>query len=136
MDHYTRLMDALASYTPSCSTLLRYLRSVRKSHGDDFCVDSEREWSRNYNVDEFWGTYASEVPRDEDGCILFEEAFEWTTRYMDDFYAEGEIVSFVRTMQRTEAIKEELMMAMWHPRRIERLLEIGGEAALDNFAGV
>jgi hypothetical protein len=27
-------------------------------------------------------------------------------------------------------------MNVWHPRRIERLLEVGGESALDNFAGV
>lgn len=32
-------------------------------------------------------------------------------------------------------IKEELMMVAWHPRRIERILELGGWEALDNFAG-
>ena len=32
-------------------------------------------------------------------------------------------------------IKEELMMVAWHPKRIERILELGGWDALDNFAG-
>ena len=112
------------------------LRFERNFHGDDFCTNVFREDMRRYYEDEFWGTYPSEVPRDEDGCILVEEALEWMTRYMDDFYVEGELAPFVRTIQRTETIKEELMAAMWHPRRLERLLEIGGEEALDNFAGV
>jgi hypothetical protein len=34
------------------------------------------------------------------------------TRYMDDFYVEGELAPFVRTMRRTEAIKEELLDAV------------------------
>ena len=136
MEQYTQLMDALASYTPTPTDLLSYLRSQRTFHGDEFCVDDQREWSRNYYVDEFWGEHASEVPRDEDGVVLVKDAFEWTTKYIDDFYVEGELVPFVRTMQRMESIKEELMMNVWHPRRIERLIEIGGEEALDNFAGV
>jgi hypothetical protein len=109
MDHYTRLHDALASYRPSTPDLLSYLLCQRKSHGDTVCLDTTREWSRAYHVGEFWGTFHSEVPRDDDGCILVEPAFEWTTGYMDDFYAEGELMSFVRTMQRTEAFKHELL---------------------------
>ena len=109
MDQYNSLMDALASYTPSPPDLLHYLRSQRSFHGDDFCLDSTREWSHTYHVDEFWGTYASEVPRDDAGCILVEKALEWTARCIDDFYVEGELMSFVRTMQRTEAFKHELL---------------------------
>lgn len=41
-----------------------------------------------------------------------------------------------RAIQNCRTIKEELMMNVWHPRRIERLLDIGGEKLLDNFAGV
>jgi hypothetical protein len=32
--------------------------------------------------------------------------------------------------------KEELMMAVWHPRRVERILETYGWEALDNLLGV
>ncbi len=45
-------------------------------------------------------------------------------------------------VRRREAIracrrmKEELYMNVYHPRRIERLLEVGGWEALDNFAGL
>ena len=136
MDTYTRLMDAIASYRPTSTDLLRYLRSQRKYHGDSFCLDESHEWSRNYQEDEFWGTYASEVPRDENGVVLVDKAFQWTTRYIDDFYAEGELVPFVRTMGRMEALKEELMMVAWHPKRVEQFLNKWGEDAFDNFVGV
>jgi hypothetical protein len=106
MDQYTQLHDALASYRPSPTDLLRYLRFERDYHGDDFCLD---DGHRSYHEDEFWGTFPSEVPRDDDGCILVEQAFKWATQYMDDFYVEGELAPFVRTMRRTEAFKTELM---------------------------
>jgi hypothetical protein len=109
MDQYNQLMDALASYRPSPPDLLRYLRFEREFHGDDFCTNLFREDMRRYYEDEFWGSYEREVPRDEDGCILVEQAFEWMTRYMDDFYVEGELTPFVRTMRRTEAFKHELL---------------------------
>jgi hypothetical protein len=109
MDQYTQLHDALASYRPSPPDLLRYLRFEREFHGDDFCTNLFREDMRRYYEDEFWGSYEREVPRDEDGCILVEQAFEWMTRYMDDFYVEGELTPFVRTMRRTEAFKHELL---------------------------
>ena len=112
MEQYNRFMDALASYTPAPIDLLRYLRSQRHFHGDDFCTNLFREDMRRYYEDEFWGTYHSEVPRDEDDCILVEKAFKWTTRYMNDFYVEGELAPFVRTMRRTEAMKEELLAAV------------------------
>lgn len=136
MDHYSSLMKAIEAYTPSPVDLLQYLRFERYFHGDDFLTDEHRENMREYWEDEFWGTYEKEVPRDEDDFILLEEALEWTKCEMDDFYSQGELAPFVRTMQRTEALKEELMAATWHPRRMERLLEIGGEEALDNFAGL
>jgi hypothetical protein len=31
-----------------------------------------------------------------------------------------------RTQRRTEAIKEDLMAEMWHPRRVEKMLALGG----------
>lgn len=111
MDTYRKLMKAVNAYIPSPVDLLSYLRFERHLHGDSFCTDEHREDLRQYFEDEFWGTYPSEVPRDEDDYILVEEAFEWTTRYMDDFYAEGQLAPFVRTMRRTEVIKEELLAA-------------------------
>ena len=136
MEQYNRLWDAIASYTPAPTDLLHYLRFERHLHGDDFCTDWIREDLRQYFEDEFWGTFHSEVPRDDDDCILVEEALKWTKGQIDNFYAEGQLAAFARTMQRTEALKEELMASVWHPRRIKRLLEIGGEEALDNFAGL
>jgi hypothetical protein len=135
MDNYNSLSDAIASYAPAPTDLLRYLRSQRKYNSDEFCTDEQHEYARQYFVDEFWGNYHSEVPRDEDGVILVEKAFEWTKQRLDDFYAESELAPFVRTMARTEIFKEELMMVVWHPKRIERLLELG-EDVLDNFAGL
>ena len=136
MEQYTTLFDMIGSLRPTNTDLLQYLRSQRKYHGDDFCSDERREWTRNYLEDEFWGTYHSEVPRDEEGVVLVDEALEWTKMHLEDFYAEGELAPFVRTMMRTEALKEELMMAAWHPRRIGRILDLGGHEALDNFAGI
>ena len=41
-----------------------------------------------------------------------------------------------RAIQNCLAIKEELMMAAWHPRRVGRILETYGWDALDNLLGV
>lgn len=41
-----------------------------------------------------------------------------------------------RVIQNCLAIKEELMMAAWHPRRVGRILETYGWEALDNLLGV
>jgi hypothetical protein len=136
MEQQTTLFDRIGSLRPTNTDLLRYLRSTRKFLGDKFCSDEAREWTCRYAEDEFWGSFDSEVPRDEDGYILEDVALEWTKSHLEDFYAEGELAPFVRTMMRTEALKEELMMAAWHPRRIGRILELGGHEALDNFAGI
>ncbi len=135
MEQYTTLFNKIRSHRPTNTDLLGYLRCQRKYFGDDHCSDERREWTRNYHEDAFWGTFASEVPRDEEGIVLVDEAFEWTKGNLEDFYAQGELAPFARTVKRTETLKEELMMAAWHPRRIERLLELGDWEALDNFAG-
>lgn len=74
----------------------------------------------------------------------------------DDLYVRRNAHECIRTMQRTaqiksellavyprmqsilrcHTIKEELYQIVYHPRRIERLLEIGGWEALENFAGL
>lgn len=40
-----------------------------------------------------------------------------------------------RTIHNCKAIKEELMAAVWHPRRVERILETHGWAAYENLLG-
>lgn len=45
-------------------------------------------------------------------------------------------VERMRTILRCHAIKEQLYMNVYHPRRIEKLLEQGGWEALENFAGL
>ncbi len=74
----------------------------------------------------------------------------------DDRYIWNQMPEFRRTMKRTKQIrdellvayprmqsilachriKEELYMNVYHPRRIEKLLEVGGWEALENFAGL
>jgi hypothetical protein len=41
-----------------------------------------------------------------------------------------------RTIQNCQIIKEELMMNVWHPRRVEYILETYGWEVLDNLLGV
>lgn len=44
-----------------------------------------------------------------------------------------EIASRERSQQRCRNIKEALMMEMWHPRRVEKLIEMGGFELLESF---
>jgi hypothetical protein len=39
----------------------------------------------------------------------------------------------LRAVQNCLLIKEELMMNVWHPRRVERILDMGGCELLDNL---
>jgi hypothetical protein len=99
-----------------------------------------------YHVYQLYATYDQEpyidfsedhYLRDEHGSVLATpEAREYARTRLDEEYTSLIRGEFVRTRSRLDLFKEELMMNVWHPRRIERLLEIGGEAALDNFAGV
>lgn len=44
-----------------------------------------------------------------------------------------EALSMERSQQRCREIKEALMMEMWHPRRVEKLIEMGGFEMLESF---
>ena len=44
-----------------------------------------------------------------------------------------EAISMERSQQRCREIKESLMMEMWHPRRVEKLIEMGGFELLESF---
>jgi hypothetical protein len=48
----------------------------------------------------------------------------------------AECERFVGAIHKTKSIKEELMMKVWHPARVEKFLDTWGEDAFDNFAGV
>jgi hypothetical protein len=40
-----------------------------------------------------------------------------------------------RMAARMKVLKEDIMAASWHPRRIEKILTLGGHDALDNWMG-
>ena len=48
-------------------------------------------------------------------------------------YLEEEWQSKLRCIEQTKRIKENLMMAAWHPRRIQRILDIGDQELLDMY---
>jgi hypothetical protein len=40
-----------------------------------------------------------------------------------------------RVAEKMRVLKEDLMAAAWHPRRVERVLTLGGEAVFDAWMG-
>jgi hypothetical protein len=80
--------------------------------------------------------YGVDYLRDNEGYIMVEESIEYAKQEIDDLFYYLHSSSFIRTMNRMKKIKEELIAAAWHPDRIARILELGGHAALDNFAGL
>lgn len=114
-------LDALAT--------LKFYYSIRPLDED---ISGERYAQRA--LDEIY-----ECPdffRDDDGRINVKESIWEMKTAIDELFYYLHTGSFVRTMNRTKKIKEELMMNVWHPRRMHRILELGGEDALDNFMGV
>lgn len=125
-------MEAIWDYQ-SCPTdalaTLQFYYSLRPDHEDDSGETfAERMYQEVIHGDDYI--------RDDDGEILIEESIEWKKEQIDDIFYYKHSSSFTRTMNRMKKLKEELMAATWNPRRIERILELGGYNALDNFAGV
>jgi hypothetical protein len=113
--------DALAT--------LKFYYSIRPNHED---TTNEKFAERAY-----WEVMcATDFIRDDNDVILVEDSIQYFKEEIDDLFYYQHTGSFVRAMNRMKKIKEELMAAVWHPRRIERLLELGGETTLDNFAGL
>ena len=74
--------------------------------------------------------------RDEDGFILVEPSIERAKDFLEDEYLRTVQAGFVRTVHKTKLLKEELMMNVWHPQRVEKFLETYGWEAYDNLLGV
>lgn len=140
MTSYQQLIDFIDAYTPSedLKTLRliydRYLQGLQKiEEGDTYYMwQIYADYDQEPYID-FDGEYCV---RDEDGFILAKESIAYARDRLEEEYLRTIQAEFVRSVHRAKLLKEELMMNVWHPRRIERLLEIGGEAALDNFAGL
>ena len=130
------------TYSPGEDGLLKILKRIYDKYllglqkieeGDSYYL-----WQTYANYDyepyiDFDGDY---YIRDENGFILVEPSIAYARDRLEDEYRMSIQAEFVRSVHRTKLLKEELMAATWHPRRIERLLSIGGEKALDNFAGL
>lgn len=132
METYYEVMDVIRNYRTSPKDALETLRfyySIRPNHEDTL-----GEKFADRAMDEIF--CAPDMIRDDDGQILVEESIAYLKEEIDDLFYYMESAPFVRAMNRMKQIKEELMAAAWHPTRIERLLELGGEEALDNFAGL
>jgi hypothetical protein len=132
MDPQEQVMNAIRMYqtcpTDALATLQFYysLRPTKEdSSGESFAEQTICEML--YNVDYL---------RDDEGEIMVEESIEYAKHELDDLFYYIHSSSFNRTMNRMKKLKEDLMAATWHPRRIERILELGGHEALDNFAGL
>ena len=125
-------MEAIWAYQSCPSDALATLRfnySLRPNHEDETGEKfAERALNELYCAPDFI--------RDDEGYILVEETIDYLIDEIDDLFYYEYTAGFTRTMNRTKKIKEELMAAAWHPSRIEKILELGGHDALDNFAGL
>lgn len=132
MDPEEQVMNAIYEYQ-SCPTdalaTLRYYYDIHPDREDD-----SSEIFAEQTLAELM--YEVDYLRDNDGYVLVEESIEYAKREIDDLFYYMHSNSFNRTMNRMKKLKEELMEKAWHPHRIERILELGGYDALDNFAGV
>jgi hypothetical protein len=132
MEKYCEVMDALWAYQtcpPDALKTLRFYYSIRPNHED---MTNEKYAERA--LDEIYG--CPDFIRDDDGCIDVKESIIILKREIDELFYYLHSTSFVRTMNRTKKIKEELMMKACHPDRLRRIYELGGEDAVDNFIGL
>jgi len=132
MENYNKIREAVWNYRPSpkdALATLKFYYSLRPTHED---TTGEKFAERAYRE----ALQANDLIYDDDGTLLVQESIDYITEEIDDLFYYEHTAGFVRTMNRTKKFKEDLMAAAWHPRRIERLLELGGEEALDNFAGL
>ena len=89
---------------------------------------SKQPWFSGYTISDYvWDATHSNILIDDSLNKLQRELDVECIRFTAD--------SFFRTTERTAIIKEDLMAAAWHPRRIERLLETHGWEAYENLLG-
>lgn len=134
MDTRKKVMEAIWAYQSCPPDALATMRFTYTLRPDPRPGDETHERFAERALAELYCD--PDLIRDDDGYILVEESIQHNIEEIDELFYYEHIAGFTRTMNRTKKIKEELMMATWHPRRIERLLELGGHEALDNFAGV
>lgn len=142
LERADKVNEFINAYSPGEDGLLRilkriyadYLFGLRKiEEGDTYYLwQMYADYDRDPYID-FSGDY---YVYDDDDFIMVERSIDYARDRLEDEYRMSIQGEFVRSVHRTKLLKEQLMMNVWHPRRIERLLEIGGEEALDNFAGV
>jgi len=153
----------MQGYVPCPSAFIKRLRDLQESVLRDFFLasqenrlwmpdwtpPSEKEaWLRDFIWDiDIFGTpqkvnvektIAHQKRQADNAYIrLHSTSFYRTTgrtAYLrDELFAGAEKM---RTVRRCHQIKEELCANVYHPRRIEKLLETGGWEVLDNFAGL
>lgn len=127
-----KAIEAIWDYQSCPKNVLATLQFYYKFHPDDENDVREKFAEQMYTE----VLYGGDCIRDDDGEVLVEETIEWKKEEIDDIFYYHHTGPFVRAMNRMKKLKEELMAATWHPRRIERILELGGHDALDNFAGL
>jgi hypothetical protein len=132
LEEMKTVTEEIWEYQSCPKDALATLRFYYKFHPEDENETREKFAEQMYRE----VLYGGDCIRGDDGEVLVEETIEWKKEEIDDIFYYQHTGPFVRTMNRMKKIKEELMMATWHPRRIERLLELGGHEALDNFAGL
>ena len=132
MNDHRKVMEEIWEYESCPTDALATLQFYYKFHPDE--EDDVREkFAQQMYTEVLCG---GDFIRDDEGYILVEESIRWKKDEIDDIFYYYHTGSFVRAMNRMKKIKEELMAATWHPRRVERILELGGHEALDNFAGL
>jgi len=132
MDNHRKVIEKIWGYEYCPSDALATLQFYYTLNPDD-----EDDSSENFAERTYWEIICGgDFIRDDDGYVIVDESIEWKKEQIDDIFYYKHSSSFTRTMNRMKKLKEELMAATWHPRRMERILELGGYTALDNFAGV
>ena len=127
-----KVQDAICGYQPCPEDALAILQFYYRLHPKD-----EEEPTGEYAEDRMAEIcYGGDYFRDDNGYILVKETIRYKKEEIDDLFYYLYTRSFVRSMNRMKKLKKELIAATWHPRRIERILELGGHEALDNFAGL
>ena len=130
------------TYSPGEDGLLKILKRIYDKYllglqkieeGDSYYL-----WQTYANYDyepyiDFDGDY---YVRDEDGFILVEPSIAYARDRLEDEYRLSIQAEFVRSVHRTKLLKEQLMMSVWHPQRVEKFLETYGWEAYDNLLGV
>jgi hypothetical protein len=133
MKAYKKVNRAVEAYRSCPEQVLGTLRFYYQVNPKNEDTSSEEFARREEESFRMAGDY---IIRDDNDNIIVEESIAYAKEHLDGLFYYAHCTSFVRTMNRMKLLKEELMMVTWHPSRIERILELGGFEALDNFAGL